>query len=448
MTPDPTDLTIAEAGAALRNGTLSSVALTRAHLDRIDQRDARIGAFVHVAADAAIMAAEAADRMLADGRDIGPMHGIPFAIKDVFDVNGWPVRWGSRLRQDQHADGTAIAVQRLTDAGAVPLGLVATYELATVGPDATSLYPQPVNPWNRDHVTGGSSSGSAAAVAAGMVRAALGTDTGGSVRSPASYCGVVGLKPTFGALPMDGVMPLSPSLDHVGVLARSVADAAAIFAVLTGTPEREPDGIAGMTLAYGRNWAEGDAADPALLPMLDAAASVLSLRGAAIHLARMPGYDAIEAAGSDILLAEGHEVHGRSVDRDPDAVGAMARASIRDGAAIDAGRMERARATVAPLRAAIDAILAGHDALILPTTLTIAPRFTDFAEGRPNWTPMRTIPFNLTGHPALSVPMGRAGGLPLGLQLVGRHGAEATLLRIAAAFEAATDHSVAQPVLA
>lgn len=444
---DPADLSIAEAGAALRQGALTSVALTQAHLDRIAARDGRVGAFTYVAADAALATAAEADRTLAEGRDLGPLHGIPFAIKDIFDVAGLPVRWGSRLHAARIAERTAPAVQALLDGGAVPLGVVATYELASVGPDETAPAPIPVNPWNPGHVTGGSSSGSAAAVAAGLVRLALGSDTGGSVRSPAAYCGVVGLKPTYGALPCDGMMPLAPSLDHVGVIARTVEDATLGFSALSGQ-RWETGAITGLRLAYGRGWAIDPRAHPALLPLLDEAASVLSLCGAAISLTDLPPYDPIEAAGADILAAEAFAVHGAAVAANPDAVGEMARDYIRSGRGIDAARLDAARAKIAPLRAALDAVLEADDALILPTTLTPAPALATRAGQKSPWTPMRTIPFNLTGHPALSVPMGFADGLPLGLQIVGRPNDEATILRIAAAFEAATDHAAPQPPFA
>ncbi|MDF0599121.1 amidase [Psychromarinibacter sp. C21-152] len=449
MTDSPCDLTLAEAGRALRSGRLTSEALTRAHVDRIEAQDGRIGAFVHVAAEEALAAARVADTRMQAGTDLGPLHGIPFAVKDVIDVAGWPVRWGSRLQATRRARETAPAVQRLIDGGAVPLGLVASYEMATVGPDAESLYPQPKNPWNRDHVTGGSSSGSAAAVAAGLVRLSLGTDTGGSVRSPASYCGVVGLKPTAGAVPRDGVMELSGTMDHVGVVARTAADAAAAAAVLSGQVAGSERAVAGLRLAYGRGWAEDEAAHADLMPLLDAAASVLSLCGATVQIRALPDYAGIETVGSDILLSEGFAAHGADVAAaDAEAVGPMARASILSGGEIGVARLKAARARVETLRTQIEALLADHDALILPTTLTPAPAFSAFRAGVPVWTPMRTIPFNLTGHPALSVPMGYADGLPMGLQIVGRHGDDATVLAIGAAFEAATDHSVLQPAFA
>ncbi|WP_167647308.1 amidase family protein [Mameliella alba] len=444
---NPCDLSIAEAGAALRNGGLTSVTLTRAHLDRIAARDGAIGAFVHAAGAEALAAAELADRDLAEGRDRGPLHGIPFAVKDIIDVAGWPIRWGSRAQAGRIATETAPAVAALMAAGAVPLGVVGTYEMATVGPDGSALGRPPVNPWSRDHITGGSSSGSAAAVAAGLVRIALGTDTGGSVRSPSAYCGVVGLKPTYDAVSREGVMPLSPSLDCVGPLARCVGDAALAFAVLT-SGDWQTGSIDGLSLAYGRSWAIDDAAHPALLPLLDDAASVLSLCGARITPVVLPDYAPVESAGSDILLAEGWAAHAATVEANPEAIGDMARASLCGGKLVPPERLAKARASVAPLTEALDAVFAQHAALILPTTLAPAPPFSAFAAGQAVWTAMRTIPFNMTGHPALSVPMGFADGLPLGLQIVGPKGGEATILRIGAAFEAATDHSVLQPPLA
>ena len=447
MKRHPADLTIFEAGAALRGGELSAVALTEAHLERIAQRNPAIGAFVHVATDAALNAARAADIAFANREDLGPLHGIPFAIKDIFDVAGWPVRWGSRLHQDRIASDTAPAVQAMLDAGAIPLGLVATYELATVGPDRHSLYPQPRNPWNRAHITGGSSSGSAAAVAAGMVRLALGTDTGGSIRSPSGYCGTVGLKPTYSAVPAGGVMPLAPSLDHVGPIARTVPEVAAAFEGMTGRLLSVQSDIAGIRIAYGRDWCHDEAAHAELVSLMDTAASVLTLSGAQVALPRLPDYADIEKAAACILHAEEYATHGEAVAANPGAVGPMAGESILSGASLSPDQLAAAHKVEDAVRADLDALLRDHDVLILPTTLAPAPPFSAFADGKAIWTAMRTIPFNVTGHPALSVPMGFADGLPLGLQIVGRHGDEATVLSVGAAFEAATDHGAMTPYI-
>ncbi|NND89463.1 MAG: amidase [Granulosicoccus sp.] len=445
MNAHPPDLPIGEARAALRSGALSALALTEAHLERIDNRNPVIGAFVHIATESALSTARATDIAITNHALLGPLHGIPFAIKDIFDVTGWPVSWGSRLQQHRIARKTAPAVQSLIDAGAIPLGLVATYELASVGPDRQSLYPQPRNPWNHEHITGGSSSGSAAAVAAGMVRLALGTDTGGSIRSPAAYCGVVGLKPSFGVLPTGGVMPLAPSLDHVGLISPTVPEAAVAFSALANRPPSSPAAVRGIRVAYGRNWCYDNAAHAGLQQLMDDAAAILTLCAMNLSVLHLPDYAAIERTAAHIIHAEQYAVHGASVLANADAVGSMAAQSILSGARDGPEQLAAERKVALDFSAVIDAVLSDHEVLVLPTTLTPAPPFSDFAHGRAVWTAMRTIPFNLSGHPALSVPMGFVDGLPLGLQIVGRHGDEASVLRVGEAFEAATDHAAMSP---
>ena len=440
---NPADLDVAAAGAALRSGDLTSLDLTRACLDRIATRDPEIGAFVYLAADQALQAAAAADAELAAGEDRGALHGIPFAVKDVFDVAGWPVRFGSAHYRDRIAKGNADAVSRCIASGAIPLGIVATYELATVGPDQTSLYPQPRNPWNNDHVTGGSSSGSAAAVAAGMVRFALGSDTGGSARSPAAYCGVVGFKPTAERLSKDGLMPLAPSMDQVGIIAASATDAAAVFAALDGHEDAYIHATG--NIAYGRDWCIGGGDEAVILPLMDDAASALSLTGAKIAMVQLPDYQRVEEAGSTILLSEQVVSHWTELENDPANVGRMAYSSLKSGVGITGENVRAAREIATKFTNSIDAILAAHDVIILPTTMTTAPAFSDFDSGEPVWTAMRTIPFNLSGHPALTVPAGFHQSLPLGMQIVGARGADALVLKIGAAFEAATDHGALRP---
>ena len=309
------------------------------------------------------------------------------------------------------------------------LGKLATYEFALVGPTFDGPAPPAVNPWSPDHVTGGSSSGSASAVAAGLVRTSIGTDTGGSIRSPAAYCGVVGLKPTRGRVPSAGVFPLSRSLDHVGPLAASVAEAAMTLDAIAD-PGRAPAAgrlgrdIAGLRIAYARDWF---AADPALMPgvleEIDAAVSQLSLLGARIAEVSMPDYALFEAAGSRILDAEAFAVHRETIASDPAAYGRAAFASLQRGARLNAAELAEARRAASRLRRQLDsAIFARYDALVTVTTLTTAPPVAPYREGLAGWTPMRTLPFNVTGHPALSVPAGFVAGLPVGLQLVGPAG--------------------------
>jgi aspartyl-tRNA(Asn)/glutamyl-tRNA(Gln) amidotransferase subunit A len=448
----PPDLSIPEAAARLRDGSLTAVALTQAHLARIAARDPALHAFVALDAEAALAAAAEADRALASGRDLGPLHGIPIAVKDLIDVAGLPTACGSRLRSGAIAEADAAVVTRLRDAGAVILGKVATYEFALVGPSFDGPALPAVNPWSPGHVTGGSSSGSAAAVAAGLVRASIGTDTGGSIRSPAAYCGVVGLKPTRGRVPAAGVFPLSPSLDHVGPLAATVAEAALTLDAIAD-PGLEPAAarlgrdLAGLRIAYARDWfADDQGLMPGVLEAVDDAVSQFSLLGARIAEVALPDYALFEAAGSVILDAEAFARHRATLATEPSGYGRAAFAALLPGACLDASDVAEARRAAARLRQRLDAeVFAHHHALVTATTLTTAPPVAPYREGRAGWTPMRTLPFNVTGHPALSVPAGLVGGLPAGLQVVGPDGAEALICQIGHAFELSTDHAAQRP---
>ncbi len=431
-----------EARAALRDGSLTAEGLLDLHLQAIAARDGVTRAIWHLDEPAARAAARAVDAALARGEDPGPLGGLPVAVKDTIDVAGMPTTHGSALFGGVAAEDAPV-VARLRAAGAIVLAKVATYDLGTVGPSFDLPHPPARNPWNEGHITGGSSSGSAAAVAGGLVRLALGSDTAGSIRAPAAYCGCVGLKPTAGALPGGGVLSLAPSLDSVGPMGARVADVAALWDALAGTmTDLAPRPL---RVAYARDWVAGDpACDPGVIRALDDAAGVFTLAGAGLHQATLPDYALMEGVGAVILHAEGLDLHRPHMARREARHGAQSYLSLAAGVALDAGDAEAARALVAPLRAAVDAALAGADVLVTATTLTPAPPVAAFAKGSV-WTPMRTLPFNVTGHPAISVPCGFSGGLPLGLQIVARHGAEATLLRAAALFEAVTDHAAQVP---
>lgn len=393
--------------------------------------------------------ARRADRELGQGVDRGPLHGIPFLVKDMVDVEGMPTTNGSRIPAPPAARD-AIAVARLIEAGAVPLGKAATYEWGFVGPDISAGFPPARNPWNGEHITGGSSSGSAAAVAAGMVRLAVGSDTGGSIRSPSAYCGAVGLKPTRGRVPGEGFFALSPALDHAGPIAATVAEAAWMLDAMapdTGAASRLDGGAQGLTLGYARDWFGTDPAlDAGVLRATDEAASALSLAGARIVEVRLPDYELMEAVGAVMIHVEGLRLHEASLRERSDLWGRMATQTVQAGAVLTDDDLARAEALVPVLSAEVDRVLGACDAILTAVTLTPAPPFLAFAEGAA-WTPMRTLPFNVTGHPAMSVPAGLVGGLPVGLQIVGHRGDEATVCRVAAAFEATTDHGAQRPVL-
>jgi aspartyl-tRNA(Asn)/glutamyl-tRNA(Gln) amidotransferase subunit A len=446
-------LTIAEIGSRLRAGTLSAVGLAEQALAQIADRDGDIHAFVAVTAARALADAARADRELAAGLDRGPLHGVPYALKDMIDVAGLPTTAQSHLLRDTMAEMDSTLVVRLSAAGAVLLGKLATYEFATVGPDYGLPFPPARNPRNLAHIPGGSSSGAAAAVAAGFVRLAIGTDTGGSIRSPACYCGVVGLKPTFGLVSRHGVLPLSSSLDHVGPLAASVAEAAVALDAIAGFDPADPAslaaqppgaaaglglGVAGLRIGYARGF-HAAVAEPEIADALEAAAVAFAQMGAAVEEVALPDPALFEECGTVILQAEAFALHRHRLATRGAEYGRRAYQSLLGGAAITAADLTRAQQTRRQLTEMIRREVFGRfDALLVANTLTTAPPFAAFDGLEPRWTPMRTFAFNITGLPALAVPIGNArNGLPMGMQIVGKPFAEAMICRIGAAYEAA-----------
>jgi aspartyl-tRNA(Asn)/glutamyl-tRNA(Gln) amidotransferase subunit A len=443
---------VADAGRALRDGSLTAEALLDLHLARIAAVDGTVRAFWLVTEPRARAAAQQADADLATGLDRGPLMGIPFAVKDTIDMAGEVTTCGAAYLADNRATTDAAMVARLCAAGAVPLGKVATYDMGTVGPSFDLPRPPACNPWHPSHITGGSSSGSAAAVAAGMVRLALGSDTAGSIRSPAAYCGVVGLKPTGGLLSTTGSYSLAPTLDTGGIIAASVPEAALALAALADRSailpgSRDIAGDAPLRIAYARDWFASDPACPdTVVALIDEMASHLTLAGMPLHLVTLPDYPLMEAVGAVIIHDEGLALHRTTLRREGLAHGRESYISLAAGVALEPGDAAAARSLLGKLRDGINAALADADVILTVTTLSTAPPFAAFAKGSV-WTPMRTLPFNVTGHPAISVPVGLVGGLPIGAQLIARHGAEAVLLHAAAALEANCDMGALLPRL-
>jgi aspartyl-tRNA(Asn)/glutamyl-tRNA(Gln) amidotransferase subunit A len=437
------ELSITEVGRLLRGREISAVALVQHALKRIGDLDSIYHAFITVTADRALDDAARADRELAAGVDRGSLHGIPFGLKDIINSAGVGTTCGSRLMQDHVPRGDSIVAARMKAAGGVLLGKLMTYEFATVGPSFDLPFPAARNPQNPDHITGGSSSGSAVAVAAGYMRVAIGTDSGGSNRGPASYCGVVGLKPTYARISLDGIQPLSASLDHVGPLAATVAEAALCFDVLRdeGSPHAAADigkSIEGLRIAYARSWSCDDA-NPDVQGALDCAAQQLSALGAIVTEIAVPDYDLYEACGSVIIQAEAFQVHRENLRAWPERYGRLAYQNLVTGAVLSADDYNNAKQLQIFLTSALqDYVFQRFDAVICASTLATAPAFSEFDGQFPRWTPMRTFPFNVTGHPALAMPIGQSlNGMPFGMQIAGAHFGEAMIFRIAAAYEAA-----------
>ena len=445
------DLSLFEQGNRLRDGRLTSVALVEAYLRRIETRDTAYRAFYVIDRDGALAAARQADADFAEGGDIGHLHGIPVGVKDLIDVAGLSTTANAPGRKHAVAEVDAEVVRRLRAAGAIIIGKLATYEWGTVGPDNKGLLPPARNPWSLDNISGGSSSGSAVAVAGGLLRTTLGTDTGGSLRGPAFYCGVVGLKPTFGLVPNRGVLPMSASMDHVGPMSATVAEAALTLDVIADLPaERSAmrllgQSMAGKRVAYARNWFARDPQTmPAVLTAMDGAISTLSQLGAIIEEVDLPDYPAIEIAAAAILHKESFDYHQPELRDHPEAFGRRAFLSLAAGVAVTDEELTAARRAGDCFRSEIDRLLDRHDAIVTVGALTTALLAAPF-EKEAVWTPMRTIGFNVSGHPVLALPIGFHDGLPMGMQIIGRHNAEATIVQFGDAFERATDHAVQRP---
>ncbi|MET9426908.1 MULTISPECIES: amidase [unclassified Streptomyces] len=453
------ELSVAEAGALLRAGELTSVELTRAALDRIARLDPALHAFIRVTEETALERAAAADRELRAGLDRGPLHGVPYALKDIFDAEGVPTTSASRLRDGHVADADSTVERRLRDGGAVGLGKLTTFEFAVGGPSFDLPVPPARNPWSGDHVPSGSSSGSGAAVAAGLVRVTVGSDTSGSTRGPAFHCGAVGLKPTYGRVSGHGVQTLSWTLDHFGPLTWTVGDAAAALRVIAGADPADPRtrtagaevpdytavlgrGVAGLRVACSPGWYADDPATlPEIVTGIERALGVLGGLGASVEEVTLPPYDVFNACGRVIFAAEAFATHEEDLRRRPREFGRYTYQRVMPGAGVGASDLLRAYDVRRWLRRRLDeTVFDRYDVLITVCGQTTAARWSDFPE---NWPPpklandMQTIPFSVTGHPALSLPIGfAADGLPIGLQIVGRAFDEATVFRVAAALEA------------
>ncbi|MGH7353704.1 MAG: amidase [Candidatus Rokuibacteriota bacterium] len=464
-------LPMTELARRIATKAVSPVEVVRLHLDRIAAHDPELRAFITVTADRALADARAAETALASGGAVGPLHGVPIALKDLFNTAGVRTTGGSKILADAVPAADATVVRRLREAGTIVLGKLNMHEFA-YGPEGINAhYGNARNPWDRatPRFAGGSSSGSGVAVAAGLAPGALGSDTGGSIRIPASLCGITGIKPTYGRVSRAGVLPLAWSMDHVGPMTRTAADCALMLRAIAGYDPADattsvlpvPDYLAALTgevkgLRVGllRSFFLESASDD-VRAAVEAAAKTLAAAGAVVDEVSLGHLDLV-AASSAVVASEALAYHAewlrtRAADYQPDV-----RERLKVGAFVTGAHYVRAQQVRALVRREVDEALARRDLLLAPTTPIAAPAVgetqTTLGTGPSDVRAALiclTRPFNFSGHPACSVPCGLTGqGLPIGMQFVGRPFDEATVLRAADAWQRLSDWHARRPVLA
>jgi aspartyl-tRNA(Asn)/glutamyl-tRNA(Gln) amidotransferase subunit A len=462
------DLTLTEVAAAIAARKLSALEATCACLDRVGRLDGRLRTFITLDAEGAVARARALDADLAGGRRRGPLHGVPLAYKDLCHIPGLPTSCGTRTAEYYTSAIECTAVARLHAAGAVTLGKLNMSELA-LGPFGDNPHHGNVdNPWKAGHVSGGSSSGSGAAVAAGLAYGALGSDTGGSIRLPAACCGVVGIKPTYGRVSRAGAMPLSWSLDHLGPMARTVRDAALMLELIAGrdahdaTSSARPvrallaaleDPAGGLRVALPENY-YFDGVTAEVRAAVEVAARVLASLGARVQPVRLPDPATLNDVANILARSESAAIHARVLRERPHELGPAVRSRLEVGLHVSAhdylqaGRL-RARLTrefVAEVFAEVDVVLAPAIPEPAPALDTVTAGPADEIVRRMGRFSRLTRPFNVLGLPVVTLPCGFASdGRPLGMQIAGRPFDEATVLRLAHAYEQATDWHLRRP---
>ena len=468
---DLAQLSLVDAAAAVRDREVTAMALLEACLARLDAQNEQVNATIWVDREGAFRAAEAADAAVAAGQPFGPLHGVPLAHKDMYYQAGRRCTCGSAIRRDFVPTTTATVIERLSAAGAYAFAGLNMAEFAQNPTGHNAHYGDCHNPWNPPHITGGSSSGSGAAVASRFTYAALGSDTGGSIRLPASACGVSGIKPTQTRVSRAGVMPLSFSHDNVGPLARTARDCARVLGVIAGHDERDPtsarepvpdyegalDGdLRGMRIGVPTTHFLHGAEAP-VLQALEAALEVLAERGATVMRLALPMMEAVLAYGGIVSRVEAATIHAQWMREQPGDYATHLSARLYAGYAIPGTYYVEALSRRGPILQAFAAKVFGQvDALVCPTIKTCLPTLaeTDIDHGPPGSEHRfmavsdNTRPFNYLGLPVISVPCGfDPQGCPIGLQVAGRPFAEARVLRIADAYQRSTEWHRKSPPL-
>ena len=457
-------LTVAEAAELLRSKRLSPVEYARALIARIEKHDGKLHAFLRFTPEIALEDAKRAEAEIARGQWRGPLHGVPYGLKDIVDYAGLPTTAHSKILKDNVVASDAHVAWKLKAAGGVFMGKLSTHEFAIGGPSFDLPWPPARNPWNPDHFCGGSSSGSGAATAAGLLPFAIGTDTGGSVRNPASMCGVVGIKPTYGLVGRRGVIPLAYSLDHVGPLTRTARDSAIVLDIIAGHDPHDPGsdprphggcaadlerGLEGLRIGVIRHFYASDMkAEPEVAEGIEAAVRKLAGLGAVVSEVKTAPLADYLAVNRTILTSEAYAAHEKWMRERPQDYGALARERIMAGAFVRAADYVNATRLRRKMADAFHALFSGVDVVVTASSMDLPCRVDDPQALEHTYGRQARAAFNVTGGPALSVPVGFSkSGLPLGIQLAGKPWSEALLYRVAHAYEQATRWVERHPTL-
>lgn len=465
MKQDPTLLTIAEASALLESRKLSPVELIKTCIAKTEALDPTLTSYVKFTPEAALEAAKLAEAAIMSGKRVSPLQGIPIGLKDIYDTAGLATTGHSRLMQGRVPAEDATTVARLKQAGCVITGKLGTWEFAIGGPSFDLFHPPARNPWNVECQTGGSSSGSGAAVAAGLVLGAMGTDTGGSIRSPSALCGISGIKPTYGLVSRKGILPLSQSLDHAGPMAWTTRDCAMMLQVLAGhdpadpasAQEEIPDytamldkSVRGLKVGVVRHFYEKDhVATESVKAAVDGSLAIFRDLGCVVSEITLPPLIEFAAVNMVIMSCEAYSIHEKHLIETPELYGEICRDRIMLGSLLSGSDYVNAQKRRLELRAEVAAAMREVDVLVTAASPFPAQKLTDV----PKWLmydkPSITAPFNVTGLPALATCAGFDGaGMPLAIQIVGKPFADALVLSLGDAYETATNWRSQRPPMA
>ena len=457
-------LSASEAAQLIKSKKLSPVELTDALAKRIDKYDKYFNAFISFRPEQALIEAKQAEEKVMRGEPLGPLHGVPFGLKDIIDAEGWPTTAHSKLLRDNVPGADAFVTSKLKEAGAILLGKLSTHEFALGGPSFDLPWPPARNAWNRRYFPGGSSSGSGAAVAAGFLPLALGSDTGGSVRNPASMNGLFGIKATYGRVSRSGVIPLSFSLDHVGPLTRTTHDNALVLSIISGWDKNDPasadidipdfsqdlnKGISGLKIGLIRHFYTSDMiASDEMVTALDDAVSILEKCGAIVEEVSTRPLQEFAACNRVILLSEACSIHNDWLKTRTEDYGESLLSRLLPGTALTAVDYVDAIRTRARYAQEFNEIFQNFDAIVTVNNMEAAFPMEDPVLCEKFYPRQARTPFNVTGNPALAVPIGfNEEGLPLSMQVVTPQFDETMAYRIAASFESQTEWTRHHPNL-